>query len=83
MPLSPILAQIYGPQPNVESVLGFVFPTIAFLLLCGAVLRWGRTQASKLLALGTLVAIAGPLPRRIMVKDFTSGRSLPPAGTLG
>jgi hypothetical protein len=57
MPLPPILAQIHGLEPSVESVFGFVVPTIAFLLLCGAVLRWGRTQASRLLLLGLLVAV--------------------------
>jgi hypothetical protein len=57
MPLPPILAQMYGPEPHVESVLGFVLLTIAFLLLCGGVLRWGRTQASRLLLLGLLVAV--------------------------
>jgi hypothetical protein len=57
MPLAPILAQMDGRIPSVESVFGFMLPTIAFLLLCGAVLRWGRRQASKLLALGILVAV--------------------------
>jgi heme A synthase len=41
----------------VESVFGFVVSTIVFLLLCWAVLRWGRTQASKLLVLGILFAV--------------------------
>lgn len=57
MPLPPILAQIHGLEPSVESVFGFVVSTIVFLLLCWAVLRWGRTQASKLLVLGILFAV--------------------------
>jgi hypothetical protein len=40
-----------------ESLIWFVFSTIAFLLLCGGVFRWSRTAASKLIALGILVAV--------------------------
>ncbi len=40
-----------------ENVVGFAFSTIVFLALCGGVLHWGRTSASKLVLLGILVAV--------------------------
>ena len=45
--------QVHDPMPYVW----FVFMTVAFLVLCGGVLRWSRTAASKLIALGILVAV--------------------------
>ena len=54
MPLSPILAQF---RTGEDTIVGFVVLTIAFLLLCGGVFRWGRTLAFRLLALGLLVAV--------------------------
>ena len=57
MLLPSILAQIHRPEPSVETVVGFVLLTILFLLLCGVVLLWGRTLASRLLVLGLLVAV--------------------------
>jgi hypothetical protein len=40
-----------------ETIILFVFATVAFLVLCGGVLRWSRTAATKLISLGILLAV--------------------------
>jgi hypothetical protein len=58
MQILPFLAQMNEFRPSQGTYVWFVFSTIAFLLLGGGILGWGRTAASKLIALGVLVAVA-------------------------
>ena len=53
MQILPLFAVMQDPEP----LIWFVFSTIAFLLLAGGVLRFSRTAASRLIAVGILLAI--------------------------
>jgi cytochrome c biogenesis factor len=57
MSLFPLLAQFDVVKPDASDVIAFVLLTLAFLGLCGGVLRWERSQPSKLMLLGILVAV--------------------------
>ena len=54
MPVPMLRAEMIGP----ELFLWFCFLTVAFLVLCGIVLRASRTVGSRLIALGILAAVA-------------------------
>jgi hypothetical protein len=55
--LPPLFAQMVAFQSVADALVWFAVSTVVFLLLCGGVLRWSRTVASKLISLGILAAI--------------------------
>lgn len=52
-----LFAQMVAFQSVGDALVWFAISTVVFLLLCGGVLRWSRTVASKLISLGILAAI--------------------------
>jgi len=57
MPVFPLFAEMNPFELRAETVVLFFFTTTIFLALCGGVLRWSRTVATKLIALGLLAAV--------------------------
>jgi hypothetical protein len=53
-----LVAQMSFMKPESETVVGFVFITLAFLFLSAAVIWMHRTQEARLMLLGILVAVA-------------------------
>jgi hypothetical protein len=53
----PLFAEIPPFDLRPESIVVFFFSTTVFLVLCGGVVRWSRSPASKLIGLGILVAV--------------------------
>jgi hypothetical protein len=57
MPIHPLFAQMPGQLTQPETLVWFIFSTIAFLAICGGILRWNANIASKMIAVGILVAV--------------------------
>lgn len=57
MQLLPLIAEVGPFRSTEDAITWFAIATVVFLLLCGGVLRWGGTAATKLIALGILAAV--------------------------
>ena len=57
MQIPPLFVEMNLIEPRPEIIALFLCSTIAFFALCGGVFRWSRTDASKMIALGILVAV--------------------------